>query len=214
MLAKMSWRILKFPSSLLARVLKGRYFKGGFFLEAPLGSNPSLTWRSIIWDRELFQRGYRWKIGKGNHIRIDKDSWIARKGSNVPMWIDESLKGKYVSTILKSNGSWKNDLIQDLFSIPDQEDIKNTVAGGDNFQDDIIWNYEDNDIFSVKSAYHLAIFIQNNHQASTSKKEDPVQLWKRFWKIKTIPKAKICVWKIIHDSIPISSNIRKKRNRF
>lgn len=36
MLAKISWRILKHPNSLLSRVLKGKYFKGRDFLTTPL----------------------------------------------------------------------------------------------------------------------------------------------------------------------------------
>lgn len=107
-------------------------------MEAPLGVNPLLTWRSILWGRELFRKGYRWRIDNGNHIRIDKDPWIARKGSGVPAWVSGSLKGKYVSSILNRNGIWRDVLIKDSFNPSDQEDIKHTIAGGGNFKDDII----------------------------------------------------------------------------
>lgn len=58
MLSKQSWRIIRNPDSLLAKVLRGRYFKTRNFLNAPLGHNPSYTWRSIVWGQELFKKGY------------------------------------------------------------------------------------------------------------------------------------------------------------
>ena len=48
MLAKQAWRILTNPSSLIARVLKARYFPTGDILSATLGSSPSYSWRSIF----------------------------------------------------------------------------------------------------------------------------------------------------------------------
>lgn len=37
-----------------------------------------------------------------------------------------------------------------------------------------------------------------------------MSLWKVFWKIKAIPRPKICVWKIINDFIiPIQVNVQK-----
>lgn len=120
------------------------------------------------------------------------------------------MKGKYVSSILNGDGSWRTDLINTCFSPSDQTDISNTLAGGANFKDDIIWNPDPKGIFSVKSAYHLAISIQRNHKVSTSFEGEPILMWMRFWNLKTIPKAKICAWRIIHDSIPTKSNIRKK----
>ena len=42
-LAKRVWRILNNPSSLVARVIKARYFPTGNLLNAKLGSSPSYS---------------------------------------------------------------------------------------------------------------------------------------------------------------------------
>lgn len=63
MLAKLSWRIIKDPSNLLARKLKGRYFKDKPFVEVSLRNNPSLTWRSIMWGDIFFLRVITGELG-------------------------------------------------------------------------------------------------------------------------------------------------------
>jgi len=47
MLAKQVWRLLNDSQSLVAQVLKARYFSSGDILSAGLGYNPSFTWRSL-----------------------------------------------------------------------------------------------------------------------------------------------------------------------
>ncbi|XP_022145148.1 uncharacterized protein LOC111014662 [Momordica charantia] len=84
MLAKQSWQIIKNPNSLLVRVLRGKYFKHGNFMTAELGSNPSFVWRSILWGKELFVKGIRWRIGNGFSVIIGSDPWILREGSSLP----------------------------------------------------------------------------------------------------------------------------------
>lgn len=78
MLAKQSWRILRNPNSLLTRILRGRYYKDGDYIKAPVDHNSSLTWKSIVWGRNLFTKDYRWKVGTKSHIYIDQDPWINR----------------------------------------------------------------------------------------------------------------------------------------
>lgn len=51
--AKQGWRLLEFPNSLVARMLKARYFPTSNFLNAQAGSAPSYTCQSNLWDREL-----------------------------------------------------------------------------------------------------------------------------------------------------------------
>lgn len=63
LLAKQVWRIIQFPNSLVAKVLKPRYFKHVDIMKAHIGSNSSYIWRSLMWGRELLEVGLCWRIG-------------------------------------------------------------------------------------------------------------------------------------------------------
>ena len=63
LVAKQSWRIIHDPESLMARVLKARYFKHDDFLNAKIGTNPSFIWRSILWTNN--SKMLKWRIGSG-----------------------------------------------------------------------------------------------------------------------------------------------------
>lgn len=57
LLAKQIWRIIVAPDSLVARVLKARYFRHQDIMAAGLGNNPSYLWRSLLWSRPLLEKG-------------------------------------------------------------------------------------------------------------------------------------------------------------
>ncbi|CAK8566111.1 unnamed protein product [Lathyrus sativus] len=52
-----SLRILNDKSSLLSKVLKGKYFPRCSIAEASMGHSPSFVWRSILGYRETFENG-------------------------------------------------------------------------------------------------------------------------------------------------------------
>ncbi|KAM1247311.1 hypothetical protein ACFX13_044181 [Malus domestica] len=51
MLAKISWRVLRKPESMLSRVLKDKYFPNTSFLEASRQNKSSWGWNGILWGR-------------------------------------------------------------------------------------------------------------------------------------------------------------------
>jgi hypothetical protein len=76
MLGKQAWRPLSEPTSLCARVLKGRYFPDTNFLSAVKPRSSSYTWRSILFGHDLLVRGLSWGVGNGERIRALGDSWV------------------------------------------------------------------------------------------------------------------------------------------
>ena len=56
MLGKQCWRLLSEPTSLCARVLKGRYFPTCEFWDAPCPRSASYTWQSILHGLELVKK--------------------------------------------------------------------------------------------------------------------------------------------------------------
>ncbi|XP_062028600.1 uncharacterized mitochondrial protein AtMg00310-like [Rosa rugosa] len=73
LLAKQGWRLLRRPESLLARVLKARYFPHTDLLHAEAKKGSSYTWRSILKGRELLLKGLRFQVGSGAMISIWND---------------------------------------------------------------------------------------------------------------------------------------------
>ncbi|CAL8992514.1 unnamed protein product, partial [Prunus brigantina] len=78
MVAKQDWRILENPTLLVAKILKARYFPDDDFMQASLGSSPSLIWRSILWGREVIEGGLLWRVGNGVSIRVLQDRWLPK----------------------------------------------------------------------------------------------------------------------------------------
>ncbi|KAH1030126.1 hypothetical protein J1N35_046061 [Gossypium stocksii] len=60
---KEGWRLLRNPDSLLARMLKAKYYKDLDFLKSRLGNLPSLTWQSVWCVKGLLLKGMGWRIG-------------------------------------------------------------------------------------------------------------------------------------------------------
>ncbi|XP_013589564.1 PREDICTED: uncharacterized mitochondrial protein AtMg00310-like [Brassica oleracea var. oleracea] len=70
LLAKQMWRLVQHPSSLLAKVLKGRYFRNSNPIDVEKASNHSYVWRSLMAAKPLLKSGLRKSIGSGYNTRV------------------------------------------------------------------------------------------------------------------------------------------------
>ncbi|XP_048605487.1 uncharacterized mitochondrial protein AtMg00310-like [Brassica napus] len=76
LLAKQLWRLVQFPNSLVARVLRGRYYRLSSPLRVNSASRPSYVWTSISAARKLLLLGIRQKIHSGYEVKVGEDPWI------------------------------------------------------------------------------------------------------------------------------------------
>lgn len=63
LLAKQGWKLLVEPQSMVARLLKARYFPHSSFLDADVWLNTSFVWRSICVGQKIITQWSRWQIG-------------------------------------------------------------------------------------------------------------------------------------------------------
>ncbi|CAA7027569.1 unnamed protein product [Microthlaspi erraticum] len=112
LLAKQLWRILHYPSSLLARVLKARYFRHSNPLDIEKSNAPSCGWRSMLAAKELLKAGIRKNIGSGVNTMVWKEPWIPTTPARPPMETDRpSDPFLYVHHLIDHDTkSWKEEL--------------------------------------------------------------------------------------------------------
>lgn len=70
LLAKLAWRLLKEPTSLLVKILHGKYCMHSPFLEVHPPASASHGWRGILIGRDLLCKGLGWAIGSGKEVGI------------------------------------------------------------------------------------------------------------------------------------------------
>lgn len=161
MLARQAWRILVFPETLCAQVLKAKYFSDKSILEATAKKGISYTWRSILKGVKLLKEGLICRIGNGDIVNTWKDPWIPRNSTRRIITPRRgSILEKVADLINPVTGFWDEQLIRDTFweqeakfilSIPLFEDMEDFQA----------WHPDPKVLFSVKSAYALGIKIRD-----------------------------------------------------
>lgn len=115
------WRLLKYPHSLLARVLKGRYYRHSNPMTIARAHNPSYGWRSIIASRQILQQGLRKKIGNGHGTRVWEEPWLQINPARPPLHKayprDEDLRVHHLIDL--ESQEWNLDLLHVMVAAED-----------------------------------------------------------------------------------------------
>ncbi|KAL5578314.1 hypothetical protein UlMin_020013 [Ulmus minor] len=190
MLGKQVWRLITKPDSLIARVLKAKYFPSSSIWEAHDKTNSSYMWRSILWGRNLVAQGVRWRVGNGSSIQIYQSRWLpTRKNFQVisPRTLPQDSK---VSVLMDEFGRWNKALIRVSFLEVEANIILGLPRPSSHYPDCYYWHYEKKGIFSVKTVYHLGISTLVDSDPSPSMSSISSS-WNSLWSMAIPQKIKV-----------------------
>uniref|UniRef100_A0A803QD75 Reverse transcriptase domain-containing protein n=1 Tax=Cannabis sativa TaxID=3483 RepID=A0A803QD75_CANSA len=210
MLAKQAWRLLQYPHSLVAILLKARYFPHTSFLHSGKGHRPSLVWSSINWGKELLQSGLRKSIGDGTTINIFNDAWIPGYGKL--QFLRFYSNGNWtVADLITPTKEWNHALIQSIFPTDIQQAIVVIPLHSIPTQDAHFWSLTPHGSYTVNSGYHLAHSQLHHNEPTPSESKSSTTWWKHLWTLPLPPKVKHFLWRVCHDILPTSHNLFNRK---
>jgi hypothetical protein len=99
---------------------------------------------------------------------------------------------------------WDFDKLIRIFNPADAEEIAKIKLQPRLPDDFIAWHMEKNGLFSVRSAYNLALKIKTlpRCQATSAAPGGERKLWSRVWSGRVPPKVNVSIWKLARDILP------------
>ena len=186
LLAKQLWRLVQYPDSLVARVLKGRYYRMTSPLRALSTSSPSYVWTSISAARKLLLLGIRQKIHSGYEVRVWEDPWIptrpARPAIPVAPMMNPNMR---VSDLINQESKeWDEGVLEDYVHPGDIPLIRSMAISSTHRHDTFCWEYMRNDQYTVKSGYWVAQNLLNPYEEKEILEPSITKLQAFAWKLK------------------------------
>ena len=150
MLAKISWPVLHNPNSVLAQLLRDKYFHATSFLKANRRNKSSWGWKGILLGRQVLLCGLRWRVGNGSSIHAANDSWLLIPHTFRPLMRQRDVVPLVQSIIDPVTKEWKTELVTKLFKSEDAEIIRAIPISQSGCEDRHIWHYTKNGLYTVK----------------------------------------------------------------
>ena len=159
-LAKLSWRIIRNPESLLRRILLGKYCPTGDFLTCPVSSAPSHGWCGILVGRDIILENAGWAVGDGANLSVWESPWLSLTQRERPMGpAPKHLTNlKVADLFLPEKNEW--DLARINQWLPFEEEkirmLKPSLSGA---PDKIFWLKSASGEYTTKTGYAIALLL-------------------------------------------------------
>lgn len=140
MLVKLSWKILKEPTSLLAKILLGKYSFRSHFLEVQAPSCASHGWRGILVGRDLLTKRLGWAIGSGAQVGMWNEPWLSTSEPLCTMGppTAENQNWRVNKLLSPVTNDWDPDAIRN--NLPHYEEaIRRLIPSTLGMQDERVW---------------------------------------------------------------------------
>ncbi|KAK9190098.1 hypothetical protein WN943_018699 [Citrus x changshan-huyou] len=195
LLGKQVWNILTRPKSLMAKVLKARYFPRTSVLQASLGYNSSFVWRSMLAAKDVVV---------GHNISIGNDPWLPDITDGfISTEFNEELVVAPVSCLMVPNQRiWDFDVVSDLFNARDKELILQIPLSSRRDNDAWYWQANPRGCYTVRNCYKLLNSITSDSFAG---------VWRKLWRLNVPSKIKNFIWRAAKNVLPTAVNLLSRR---
>lgn len=111
-------------------------------------------------------------------------------------------------------GCWKSELIQNHFQELEQDKTLNIPLLTSDEEDRLIWHHNSKGVYTVKSGYYLKMEIEMKQEivplpSPSNSSSIFSQVLEAMWATPIQHRAKHFMWRLLHDSLPIRSNLKK-----
>ncbi|XP_056848949.1 uncharacterized protein LOC130499067 [Raphanus sativus] len=211
LLAKQLWRLIHYPNSLIARVLKGRYYRHTSPLDEHQTYSPSYGWRSIMAARPLLTLGLRRTIGTGGDTRAWTDPWVPDIVARAPRPADHivyRLPQLPVHAFIRNDTKeWNAQLLKEFFHQDDIPLILGLKLSHSDTPDGYIWNHTKSGVYSVKTGYDLLSSEKLNLTRGGATEPSLTGFQSHVWKIKAPNKIKHFLWQAISGCVATAERL-------
>jgi hypothetical protein len=213
LLAKQFWQLWHHPDSLIASIMKAKYYSESSILEAGVGHVPSFAWRSIYSSRDIVKEGLVWHVGNGSSVQIWKDRWFPKQPMFQILSPSRVLNpdAKVCELIGENTKWWNTQLLELLFTGEEIKMIQSIPISSTNRSDAIIWRGTVNGIFSVRSAYYIQQDLEVQTTAGTSNLGCKREVWRKLWALLVPNVEKHFILRACHDSLQTRENLAKRK---
>lgn len=126
--------------------------------------HPSTFWKGVMWATQAVKIGYRWKVGNGKLVKFWEDIWFGSSPLSTQFWEVYSVVHQQTLTVAEVwDGSqlrcdfrrtFTDDMMVQWLEVVD---IARSLVLSEE-EDQLIWQYEMNGVYSSKSMYALVKF--------------------------------------------------------
>jgi hypothetical protein len=201
LLARQAWRLIQYPNSLCASVLKAKYYPSGNLLDTAFVHNTSQSWQGVMHGLELLKKGVIWRIGSGSQVKIFRDNWLPRPDAPCVSRRLENNRRRWVAELIDPvTRSWDEALVRACCPRLDADTILAIKLPYRKCEDFVAWMPESNGIFSVRSAYRLGMTESYSRLSGGQSSTEPSGdrgIWNVIWKAKVPQKLKIFAWQLL-----------------
>lgn len=212
LLAKHAWRIINNPDSLFARIMKARYFKDCFVLDAKERPYQSDGWSSLLVGIALLKKGTRYIVGDGKTIRVASDSLLDTHPPR-PIRLSRETENITLDKFIKSRGEhryWDEHMINTHISPEDQPFLRRIHLPREVSKDSLIWNYNKSGDYTVRSGYWLNTHDPGYVGPYTVMPHGSLEIKNRRWKLPIQPKIKHFLWKALSKALATATRLSSR----